>query len=49
MIEVLSRVQCGKTRNSSPYCTVWKLRKFTVTLFWQRFRESNGFTREITK
>ena len=30
--------------------TVWKLRKFTLTHFWQKFRESNGFnTREITK
>ena len=28
--------------------TVWKLRKFTVTLFWQ-FRESNAFTKENTK
>ena len=25
-------------------CTVWKLRKFTLTLFWQKFRESNSFT-----
>ena len=29
--------------------TVWKLRKFTLTLFWQKFRESNIFTKEITK
>ena len=28
---------------------VWKLRKFTLTLFWQKFRESNGFTNKITK
>jgi len=26
---------------------VWKLRKFSVTLFWQKFRESNVFTIEI--
>ena len=24
--------------------TVWKLRKFTLTLFWQKIRESNIFT-----
>ena len=29
--------------------TVWKLRKFTFTLFWQKFRESNVFAKEITK
>ena len=29
--------------------TVWKLRKITLTHFWQKFRESNGFTKEITK
>ena len=39
-------VQCkfkiivGNTDN-----TVWKLRKFILTHFWQKFRESNGFTR----
>ena len=27
---------------------MWKLRKFTLTLFWQKFRESNGFTKEVT-
>ena len=30
-------------------CTVWQLRKFALTLFWQNFRESNGFTNKITK
>ena len=25
--------------------TVWKLRKFAVTLIWQKFRESNVFTK----
>ena len=29
--------------------TVWKLQKFSLTLFSQIFRESNGFTKEITK
>ena len=29
--------------------TVWKLRKSTLTLFWQKFRESNRLTKEITK
>ena len=29
--------------------TLLKLRKFTHTLFWQKFRESNEFTKEITK
>ena len=28
--------------------TVWKLQKFSLTLFSQKFRESNGFTKEIT-
>ena len=31
------------------HVTVWKLREFTLTFFWQQFRESNGFTKEITK
>ena len=29
-------------------CTVWKLREFSLTLFWQKFRESNVYTKEIT-
>ena len=29
--------------------TVWKFRKFSLTLFWQKFRESNGLTKWITK
>ena len=24
------------------FCTVWKLREFTLTHFWQKFRKSNG-------
>ena len=35
--------------DKQPYTTVWKLRKFTLTHFWQKFRESNTFTKEITK
>ena len=26
------------------HTVVWKSRKFSVTLFWQKFRESNSFT-----
>ena len=33
----------------SVHTVVWKLRKFTLTLFWQKFRENNVFTKEITK
>ena len=32
----------------SEFPTLWKLRKFTLTLFWQKFRESDGFTNKIT-
>ena len=28
--------------------TVWKSQKFSLTLFWQKFRESNVFTIQIT-
>ena len=35
--------------NQSCAFTVWKLRKFSLTLFWQNFRESNVFTKENTK
>ena len=28
---------------------MWKLQKFALTLFWQKFRESNVLTGEITK
>ena len=30
-------------------CTVWKLWNFSLTFFRQKFRESNGFTKQITK
>ena len=33
--------------NSTP--TVWKLREFSLTHFWQKIRESNVFTKEITR
>ena len=29
--------------------TMWKLRNFTLTLFWQKLSESNVFTKEISK
>ena len=32
-----------------PQNTVCKLWKFTLTLFWKKFRESNVFTNKITK
>jgi len=28
---------------------VWKLRKFSLTLFLTKFRQSNGFAKEVTK
>ena len=48
---LLSRNFCQKCVrvNFRNFHTVWKLRKFTLTLFWQKFRESNGFTNKITK
>ena len=48
---LLSRNFCQKCvrENSSTVHTVWKLQKFSLTLFSQKFRESNGFTKEITK
>ena len=27
--------------------TVWKIREFSLTHFWRKFRESNGFTKEL--
>ena len=30
------------------YSTVWKLQKFSLTIFWQKFRESSDFTKEVT-
>ena len=45
-VYILAYAQCGNCGNL--LSIVWKLRKFTLTHFWQKFRESNGFT-EITK
>ena len=28
---------------------VWKLMRFSLTFFWQKFRENNVFTKEITR
>ena len=45
--------QCENYRtlvsHSLAVCTVLKSRKFTLTLFWQKFRQSNVFTKESTK
>ena len=52
---LLSQTVCQKcVRDNScnfqtVWSTVWKLRKFTLTLFWQKFHESDIFTKEITK
>ena len=35
-------------QKSSGEFKVWKLRKFTVTFFCQKFRENNVFTKENT-
>ena len=31
------------------HSVVWKLLQFSLTHFWQKFRENNVFTKEITK
>ena len=52
---LVSRIFCqkGVTVNFRNFhtvrVTVWKLWNFSLTLFRQRFRESNGFTKQITK
>ena len=28
---------------------VWKLMRFSLTFFWQKFRENNVFTKEVSK
>ena len=49
---MFSRNFCQKSEKEnfrnfhSTLCTLWK---FTLTQFWQKFRESNGFTKEVTK
>ena len=37
-------VQCGKTRNYGILLSIEAL-----AIFWQKFRESNGFTKEVTE
>ena len=34
---------------STTRVTVWKLRKFTLTLFWQKFHEIYAFAKLITR
>ena len=43
--ELISRNIFLVRENFAFFHTVWKLRKFTVKLFWQIFRESNAFTK----
>ena len=50
--EIMS-VKVKKKLNSRNFCfkkqcTLWKLRKFTHTLFGQKFRENNNFNYKIT-
>ena len=44
---LLSRNFCQKS--ARVHNTAWKIWKFTVTHLWQKIRESNGFTKEVTK
>ena len=37
--------ECKFFRNF--HTTVWKLLRFILTLFWQKFRESNDFTKKL--
>ena len=46
---LITRNFCGNMWYRNHSVTVWKLREFTLTLFWQKFRESNVFIRGITK
>ena len=38
-----------KTKGTTSTQLVWKLLRFSLTHFWQKFREINDFTKEITK
>ena len=38
-----------RVRVRIPPHTVWKVLRFSLTHFWQKFRESKDFTKEITK
>ena len=42
-MEVTKKQQ--KEKETCLLYTVWKLQKFTLTLFWQKIRESNAFTK----
>ena len=51
-----SRMECSslcaisrKKRTEKLCSTLWNLRKFTLFHLWQKFRESNVFTKEVTK
>ena len=46
---LISRKISVAVKFSSLHNTVWKLQKFTLTLFWQKIRESSAFTKQITK
>jgi len=51
--QFLVNSQCKKREILSHWKNIswnmWKWRKFTLTLFWQKFRESNCFTTKVTK
>ena len=40
---MIDKALCGKYGSLLP--TVWKLREFSLTHFWQKFRESDDFTK----
>ena len=42
----LKMPQCVNNENLLTLHALWKLR-FSLTRFWQKFRESNGFTKEL--
>ena len=44
-IVIACYTQCGNYGNT----LLWKLLRLSRTHFWQKFREINGFTKEITK
>ena len=46
---VISLVKTLLSRNFCQKHTLWKLWNSSLTLFRQKFRESNGFTKQITK
>ena len=42
-----AKTVAAKFRNF--HTVLWQTQKFTLTLFWQKFCETNVFTKEITK